>query len=346
MMRIEHEYMLWCLALLPLLLLLFWWHARWRKQALQKLGESALQERLMPNYSSSRRFWKNILLLCAVFFLIVGLMNPQIGSKEVEIKREGIELAIALDVSNSMLAEDLSPNRLERSKRALLQLIDQLKGDRVSVIVFGGQAYVQLPMTTDYAAAKLFISSISTGMIPTQGTAIGAAIDLCQESFNPNSKAKKAIIVITDGENHEDNAIASAESAYESGIMVHTIGVGSEQGAPLPIVRQGRIVGYRNGPDGQPVTSKINENMLQEIAAAGHGLYVRATNANAGLDFILEELSKLDKTEFNSKMFADYEDQFQYFLGMAICLLLMEFLIPDRVNRQSKWISWLNKNNI
>lgn len=342
MIRVEHEHIYWLFMLIPVLLWLFWHYHRWQRKALEKLSETALQHKLMPHYSKSRKRWKNRILLLALVFLIAALLNPQIGSKEIEVKREGVELAIALDVSNSMLAQDLSPNRLERSKRALLQLIDRLKGDQISIIVFGGQAYVQLPMTTDYAAAKLFISSITTGMIPTQGTAIGSAIDLCRESFRENSKAKKAIIVITDGENHEDNAVASAEAAYESGILVHTIGVGSEQGAPLPIIRNGQNVGFRKDKDGNPITSRMNENMMQEIATAGHGIYVRSTNSNGGLDFILEELQKMDKTEFSRKMFADYEDQFQYFLGPAILLFILELLLPERVRYQ--FFTWLNRN--
>lgn len=343
MFRFEHPYMLWALLVIPCWLLGLWFVQRWRIKAKARLADPALLDRLLIGQSSFRKSIKKVLWALAMIFLIIGLSNPQMGSKEVEVKREGIELSIALDVSNSMLAEDLSPNRLERAKRAILQLLDQLKGDKISIIVFGGQAYTQLPMTTDYAAGKLFVQSVNTGMIPTQGTAIGAAISLCQTSFPEGSKSKKAIIIITDGENHEDNAVEAAQEAFNKGIVVHTIGMGSAQGAPLPLYRQGHQVGFRKDRDGNTVISRINESMMQKIAAAGHGAYVRASNAQVGLDLILEEIQKMDKTAFESKMFADYEDHFYFFLAISVLLLIVEILISEASNAQSTLSKWLNK---
>tara|TARA_R110002096_G_scaffold69829_6_gene167551 strand:- start:4366 stop:5094 length:729 start_codon:yes stop_codon:yes gene_type:complete len=233
-----------------------------------------------------------------------------------------------------MLAEDLSPNRLERAKRAIYQLIEKLENDRLGIIIFAGEAYVQLPITSDYSSAKLFLESIGTDIVPVQGTAIGKAIDLALRSFNPEAETSKAIIVITDGENHEDNALGAATNALENDVIVHTIGMGSENGAPLPIYQNGRQIGFRTDNSNNTIVSKLNEKMLQEIAAAGEGTYVRATNANAGLSIIMNEINKMEKKEFGSKVFKNYDDRFQLFLLISLVLLIIEFLISRR--RSSK----------
>lgn len=336
MFRFENIELLWGLLAIPLFVLLFIFVAKWKQNALKLFGELPIINQLMPEVSKGKPILKLILFSLAYTFLIFGLANPQIGTKLKEVKREGVDLMITLDVSNSMLAEDLSPNRLERAKRAISQLVDRLHNDRIGIIVFGGQAYVQLPITTDYAAAKLFLSTINTGIIPKQGTAIGNAIDLAVESFDFDSKSGKAIIVITDGENHEDDAVASTQKATEKGVVVHTIGMGSAQGAPIPAYRRGQQIDYRKDKEGNTVVTKLNEQMLQEIAIAGNGTYVRATNAQAGLKHIMEKVNKMEKAEFGTKMYTDYEDRFQYFIGIALILLLIEFLISER---KSRWLS-------
>jgi Ca-activated chloride channel family protein len=261
---------------------------------------------------------------------LVGMANPQIGTKYEEVKREGFELMICLDVSNSMLAEDLTPNRLERAKQAISRLVDRLKNDKIGIVVFAGEAYIQLPMTVDHSAAKLFLRSIDTDVVSTQGTAIGKAVELAMSSFSANSKANKSIIVITDGENHEDDALKQAAAAVEQGIKVHTIGIGSLEGTPIPMYKRGQMLGYRKDREGNTVVTKLNETMLQQIAASGEGTYVRANNSRTGLNALMDELEGMEREEFDSKMFTSYEDRFQYFIGVALLLLLIEVLLPSR----------------
>src|SRR5690606_12158950 len=262
--------------------------------------------------------------------LFIGLANLQYGTKLEEVKREGVDLMIALDVSNSMLAEDLSPNRLERAKRAIYQLLEKLQNDRLGIIIFAGEAYVQLPITTDYSSAKLFLESIGTDIVPVQGTAIGKAIDLALRSFDFENGTSKAIIVITYGENHEDDALGAAAYALENYVYVHTIGMGSENGATLPNYQNGRQIGFRKDNNNKTIVSKINEKMLQEIAAEGNGTYVRATNANAGLSIIMEEINKMEKKEYGSKVYKNYDDRFKLFLIAAMVLIIIEYVISKR----------------
>lgn len=330
--------MLWLLGLIPVLIIGYIMWKRWRTKSISMIDKTVL-ESVFPDLSGVRPFMKWMITTIAIALIIVGIANPQIGSKMEEVKRTGVDVMICLDLSNSMLAEDLSPNRLERAKRGISQMIDKLRNDRIGIVVFGGQAYVQLPITTDYAAAKLFLSTISTDIIPTQGTAIGAAIDLAVESFDMKSPTGKSIIVITDGENHEDDAVSSAKAAVEKGITVHTIGMGSAQGAPLPSYRGSVKTGYRKDKEGNTIVSKLNEEMLTQISSAGNGTYVRASNANSGLDFILDELNKMEKVEYDSKVFTDYEDRFQYFLFAGFVLLVIEYLV---FGKKPDWAKKLN----
>lgn len=335
MFRFEHDIFLWAiLGVLPLILIVFIFILNWKKRKIKKFGNQEITKRLMPNVSKKLPVVKFTLYSLAMISLLIGLANLQFGTKVDEVKREGIDLMLAVDVSNSMLAEDLSPNRLERAKRAIYQLIEKLHNDRLGIIIFAGDAYVQLPITTDYSAAKLFLETINTDIVPTQGTAIGSAIELAMQSFDFENGTSKAIIVITDGENHEDDAKAAAANAYSEGVSVHTIGMGSQQGSPIPIYQDGKQIGFRTDNAGNTVVTKLDETMLKEIAAAGNGSYVRATNANAGLKIIMSEIDKMEKKEFGSKSFKDYEDRFQLFLIIAFVLLIIEFFISNR--RSSK----------
>lgn len=336
MFRFEHIDFLWGLILIPVLIIAYALRNRWRKKILNKLGDAEVVQQLLPPISKSKRNTKIVLYCFAFISLIIGLANPQYGTKLEEVKREGIDLMIALDVSNSMLAEDLSPNRLQRAKRSIEQLLNRLHSDRIGIIIFAGQAYTQLPITTDYGAARLFLETINTDMVPTQGTAIGAAIELALESYNFESPTSKALIIITDGENHEDNATEQAQKAAELGVVVHTIGMGSTKGTPIPVYQKGVQIGYREDQEGNTVVTKLNEPMLQEIAATGNGIYVRATNANAGLDIILDEINALEKTEYGAKMYTDYEGRFQLFIAFALFLLILELLLSER---KSKWLN-------
>ncbi|MCX6295818.1 MAG: VWA domain-containing protein [Bacteroidetes bacterium] len=307
--------------------------SKWRKKALHAFGDITIIQHLFPDLSKAKRTLKSVLYILAFIFLIIGLINPQVGTKLEEVKRKGADLMICLDVSNSMKAEDLQPNRLEKSKQALSKLIDKLEGDRIGIIVFGGEAYVQLPITTDYSAAKLFLESISTDLIPTQGTDIGKAIHMAMTSFGKDEGKNKAIVIITDGEDHEEDAVNAAEEAVEKGITIHTIGMGSAEGAPIPVYKGTVREGFRKDKEGNTIVTKLNEQMLQEIAKAGNGIYVRASNSDTGLNNIMDALEKLEKKQFDSKMYSDYEDRFQWFIAIAFLLLLIETLLTERKSK-------------
>jgi len=339
MFRFEHTGFLWALLLIPFLTAVFVWMLIWKKKALQRFGDWPIIHRLLPALSRGRIITKFVLLMIGYVFLIFGIANPQIGSKLVEGERKGIDIMIALDVSNSMLAEDIKPNRLEMAKQSISKLIDNLGNDRIGIVIFAGNAYMQLPITTDYNAAKLFLMNIDTKIVPTQGTAIGEAIEMAMGAFD-NETHSRAIIVISDGENHEDDALKTAREAAEKGITVYTIGMGLPEGAPIPEYNKyNQMVGYKKDRSGSTVVTKLDEPMLQQIASAGKGVYVRANNTQSGLKTVLEEINKLEKTKFESRMFSDYEDRFQYFIALSLIFLLLELLIFER---KSKWLSKIN----
>jgi Ca-activated chloride channel family protein len=329
MLRFEHIQLLWALALLPLMILVFLLIKRWQRKVLKAFGDHKTVRQVIPEVSFSRpkiKFW---IFLVGFAALILAAANPQIGTKTEEAKRSGSDVMILLDVSNSMLAGDLSPNRLESAKRAISQLIDNLHNDRVGIIIFAGEAYVQLPITTDYSAAKLFLNNITTDIVPTQGTAIGAAIEMGMKSFDLVNGTSKAMI---DGENHEDDAVSAAKAANSKDVTIHVIGLGTPEGAPMPIYQNGNPIGFRKDENGQTVVSKLNEEMCKEIAAAGNGAYVRANNANSGLNIVMDQVNKMQKKKYDSRMFKNYEDRFQFFIGIALILLLVEFFISNRKN--------------
>lgn len=335
MFRFGNIEYLWGLLIIPLLVLFFMLSRISRRRALRKFGQQEILQQLMPYSSKNRPVVKFIILMLALAFFIAGLARPQFGSKLKTEKREGVELMIALDVSNSMMAEDIQPNRLERAKRAISRLVDRLKDDKIGLIVFAGDAYTQLPITSDYNSAKLFLNSVNTQIVPKQGTAIGAAIDLARRSFTPNGDANKAIVIITDGENHEDDAMASAKAAVEEGAVVHTIGMGLPSGSPIPVLRKGQT-DYLKDRDGNVVVTKLNESMLEQIAATGEGIYVRANNAQIGLNALFDEINKMEKQEMETRTYSEYDDQFQWFFAMGLFLLLLEFVILERKNKYLK----------
>ena len=332
MLRFANLEYLWGLVAIPFFILLFIWISRWKKNAIAALGDKKVVALMMPEVSFSRPWLKFILFTAAYVFLIVGIADPQIGSKMEEEKRKGADLMILLDVSNSMLSQDMAPNRLENAKQAIAQLIDNLHNDRIGIVVFAGEAYVQLPVTTDYSAAKLFLNTINTSMVPTQGTAIGAAIDMGMKSFDFKDGTGKAMILITDGENHEDDAVEAAKYAAEKDVMINVIGMGSENGAPVPLYQDGKQVGFHTDSVGHTVISKMNEVACREIAAAGMGTYVRATNSNSGLNIVMDQIGKVQRKTYDSKTFKNYEDRFQIFFGLAFLLLIVEFFISNRKN--------------
>lgn len=328
----DTEY-LYLLLLLPVIILLWILNEYRKRKALKRLGDHDLVMKLIPELSGVRPVLKFIFQILAVSFAIVMLARPQFGSKLEEVKREGVEVILALDVSNSMLAEDIQPDRLERAKQAISRLVENLDKDKIGLIVFAGDAYTQIPVTTDYISAKMFLSSIGPEIVPKQGTAIGSAIDLGMRSFSPGNGKSKAMVIITDGENHEDDPVAKAKEAAAAGIVIHTIGIGSTQGVPISVTVNGKKE-YLKDADGNSVISKLDENILKEIAMSANGKYVRANNSNIGLDEVYNEIKKMKKQELEGKMFTEYNDQFQIFAGATLLLLLLDFIIMDRKNRR------------
>jgi Ca-activated chloride channel homolog len=324
---------LYLLLLLPVMVVLWILNEVRKKRALKRLGESELVGKLLPERSRMRPGLKFFLQLLAVSAVIMILARPQFGSKLEEVKKEGVEVIIALDVSNSMLAQDIQPDRLTRAKQALSRLIDKLDNDKIGLIVFAGDAYVQIPITTDYISAKMFLSTINPEMVPKQGTAIGAAIELGMRSFSPGEGKSKAMILITDGENHEDDPVAKASEAAAAGIVIHTIGIGSPEGVPVPIVRGGKT-DYLKDRDGNTVITKLDEEILKKIALNAGGSYVRASSSNIGLDEIYGEIKKMKTQDMENTMYTEYNDQFQIFAAMALFFLLVDFIIMERKNRK------------
>ncbi len=331
----------WFLLMLigPLLLLMYAGYIAWKNKALKRFADSQLVPAISASpYSTfkySLRYW---LLRLSLFFLVFAVVNPKIGSRMAEGKTEGIDLMFCLDVSNSMLAEDLSPNRLAKAKRMVERVLDRLHGDRIGLVVFAGEAYVQLPLTTDYSAARLFLSSLGPEVVPTQGTAIGSAIDLAFQSFDMESPAGKAIVAITDGENHEDDAQFAAKYASDNGVKVFAVGMGTVAGAPIPV--NSRNKDFKKDKEGNIVVSKLNAGLIEEVADGGDGLAIFASNSQQATDALIEEIDKMATGELDNVVYQEYEDRFQWFLFPAIMLMLWELLLSNRKN------NWLNRTKL
>ena len=330
MFRFANPEFLYLLFILPVLLAVYIYAYLQKRKAIKRLGNPEILSQLMPEVSPKRQFLKFWFIFGAVAAIIFVIAGPQFGSKLETVKRQGVEIMVCLDVSNSMLAEDVSPNRLEKSKQMLSKLTDGFTDDKVGLIVFAGDAFTQLPITSDYISAKMFLTSINPSMVSAQGTSIGAAINLAARSFTPNETSDKTIVLITDGENHEDDAIGAASAAAEKGIHVNIVGIGLPKGGPIPL--QGTN-NYMKDKDGNVVITMLNEQMCQEIAAAGKGMYVRADNTNSALKALQKEIDKMKKTELDSKVYSEYDEQFQLVAWIALFLLIVELLIFDRKNR-------------
>ena len=320
---------LFLLLLIPFFFLVQALVLRLRRRRIRKFGDEKLVAQLMPSYAKAKVWVRLTLFSVAFFFFVIGLSRPQIGAKLKEHETKGAEIMIALDVSNSMLAEDYSPNRLERAKLAISRLVDKLRDDRIGLIVFAGNSFVQLPITTDYVSAKMFMNSISTESVPVQGTAIGEAINTAIRSFSSQSEKSRAIIVITDGENHEDDPVAAAKQAADMGVRVFTIGVGSPEGKPIPM--DGELL---KDKDGNIVVTRLDEKVLQEVAQAGNGLYVRAGNSEFGLNPIIEDIRRMEDEKYSSIVFEEYDEQFMYFLAIALFFFVIEILVGDRRSKR------------
>ena len=330
LMFAQYQY-LYLLLLVPLFLIGYGVWRALRARRVRKFGDEALVKALMPSWSGPKGWIRMILFSLAFAFFAIGLARPRIGAKLSEHTSRGAEIVICLDVSNSMLAEDYSPNRLERAKLSISRLTDKLKDDRIGLILFAGTSFVQLPVTTDYVSAKMFLGSIDTGSVPVQGTAMGDAIYTGIRSFSAQSEKSRVIIVISDGENHEDDPVEAARTAAENGIRVYTIGVGSTEGQPIPY--EG---GLMKDKDGEIVVTKLDEDMLRKVAKAGNGAYIHAGNDEFGLNPIIEDVRKMEDEEFGSIVFEEYDEQYMYFFGIALALLVIEMLIGERRPKR-KW---------
>ncbi len=320
----QYKYLL-LLLLVPVILIAHGVKMRMRRKRIERFGDAALVEELMPSWSVAKGWLRTVLYSLAFFLFVIGLARPQIGAKLSEHEAKGAEIMICLDVSNSMLAEDYSPNRLERAKLAISRIVDRLQEDRIGLIVFAGSSFVQLPITTDYVSAKMFLNSIDTGSVPVQGTAIGDAVLTAARSFSEQSEKSRAIIVITDGENHEDDPVDAVRQVAEMGIKVYTIGVGSLRGQPIP--KDGQLMKDR---EGNIVVSRLDEGTLQQMAEAGNGAYVHAGNEEFGLNPIIDEIRKMEAEKFNSVVFEEYDEQYMYFFAAALALFVIEMLIGER----------------
>jgi Ca-activated chloride channel homolog len=331
MFRFAHSNYFYLLIAIPVFAGLLILYLIWRKGKIAQFGERNLVNILMPEYSATKLIVKFLLLMIAYAFVVVALAQPQTGSRLEKVQRKGIDLVIALDVSNSMLAEDIKPDRLERAKQDISRLIDRLEGDRLGIVIFAGKAYTQLPVTTDYTASKLFLSTLTVNSVPVQGTAIGDALEQSVTALG-ESKHHKAIIIITDGEDHQGGVLDQAEAAAKKGINIYTIGMGLPEGAPIPVYNGTIQTGYKKDREGNVVVSRLDEQILQQIAAAGNGVYIRASNSSTGLSKIYDEINKIQKSEIETRQYSDYEDRYQYFIAIGIVFLILELFIFDRKN--------------
>lgn len=342
--KFAHPQYLYALIFIPLIIIIFIVMYYFKRKALKQFGDSRLLSILIPDLSKGWPTFRFIMLMLAFAFLVIGIANPQIGSKLEEVKRQGIDLVICMDVSNSMNAQDIKPSRIESSKRSISQLIDQLGGDRLGIVVFAGKAFVQLPITTDYGAARMFLNTINTNLVPTQGTAIAEALTKAMESFNFEDTHGKAIVIITDGEDHEGKSLDVAKEAAAKGVKIYTIGMGVSEGSPIPILnKRGEVTSYKTDKQGSTIITRLNETILQQLASIGNGMYVRANNTRDGLKLIYDDIRKMEKTDFETQMFSDYEDQFQIFLGIALVLMILELFLLERKGKLQKKIKLFNE---
>ena len=343
MIQLDEKIYFYLLGIIPLMIVLFVLLQIWKKQTQKKFANLSLLKRLTPDKSDFKSSVKLILLLFGLAFLTLGLVNPKIGTKLETVKREGVDIVFAVDVSKSMLAEDIAPNRLEKSKRLVSEIINQLASDRIGIIAYAGQAFPQLPITTDYSAAKMFLQSMNTEMLTSQGTAIDQAIELATTYYDDEDQTNRVLFIISDGEDHsEGNTLKTVEDAREAGIRIFTIGVGKEKGAPIPIKRKGVVESLKKDAQGEVVITKLNEKVLRDIADDGDGEYIDGTNTEEAVEYIKEQLNQMDKKEFEAKQFAEYKDQFQWFLGAGLLVLFLDVFVLDR---KTQWLRKLNLFN-
>ena len=330
MFQLEEDIWFWLLLILLGMLLVFLWTQLWKKRTKRKFSDLTLLERLSPDQSAFKSVLKFITLSLSFICLIIALVNPKIGTSLQTVKREGVDIVFAIDVSKSMLAEDIAPSRLEKAKQLTTQIINNLVSDRVGIIAYAAKAVPQLPITTDYSSAKMFLQNLNTDMLSSQGTAIDEAIQLSRSYYNDEEQTNRVLVIISDGEDHNDLSLEVAEAAAEEGIKIFTIGVGTEKGGPIPLKRNGIVMSYKKDQNGATVITKLNTNTLSEIAKEANGTYVDGKNTNDVIETIGDILNKMDKKEFEAKEFAEFEDQFQWFLGLGLFFLILDILFLER----------------
>ncbi|MBM1104957.1 VWA domain-containing protein [Aurantibacter crassamenti] len=341
--QLDEKIYFYLLFIIPVLVVLFVLLQIWKKRTQLKFADSSLLKKLTPNKSSFKATLKLILLLLGLAALTLGLVNPKIGTKLETVKREGVDIVFAIDVSKSMLAEDIAPNRLEKAKRLVSEIINQLASDRIGIIAYAGQAYPQLPITTDYGAAKMFLQNMNTDMLTSQGTAINAAIDLASTYYDDEEQTNRVLFIISDGEDHsEGTTLDAVEEATEAGIRIFTIGVGKTKGAPIPIKRKGVVESLKKDNKGEVVITKLNQEILIDIAKEGNGEYIDGSNTEEAVNYIKDQLLQMDKKEFEAKQFAEYKDQFQWFLAAGLLFLFLDIFVLDR---KTEWLRKLNLFN-
>src|SRR5580765_1649457 len=341
-MELDEKKHLYLLLIIPLLVLIFLVNAYWKRKKQREFGDLFLMKKLSPEKSIFKPIFKLSILLLALVALVIALVNPKIGTKTETVKREGIDIVFAVDVSKSMLAEDIAPSRLEKSKRLVSQIIGQLGSDRIGIIAYAGTAFPVLPITTDYGVAKMFLQSMNPDMVSSQGTSLDEAIKLSENYFDKNDKTKKLMILISDGEDHSEGAADAAEQANEMGLKIITIGVGTEKGAPIPLKENGIVKSFKRDRDGQIVVTKLNQESLKEIAKATNGGYVNGNDTKAVMDYVKNALENIEKTEFESQQLTDFNSQFQWFLGIALALLVFDIFLLET---KTKWVKRMNLFN-
>lgn len=343
MIQLDEKSYLYLLSIIPVMVVIFVLLQFWKKRTQRKFADLTLLKRLTPDRSNFKSSLKLIFILLGIASLTMALVNPKIGTKLETVKREGVDIVFAVDVSKSMLAEDIAPNRLEKAKRLVSEIINQLASDRIGIIAYAGQAFPQLPITTDYGAAKMFLQNMNTDMLSSQGTAIDQAIELASTYYDDEEQTNRVLFIISDGEDHSEGKVANAvEEATNEGIRVFTIGVGKTKGAPIPLKRNGIVESLKKDNQGEVVITKLNEEVLQEIAEEGNGLYINGENTEDAVAIIKEQLNQMDKKEFEAKQFAEYKDQFQWFLGAGLLFLFLDIFVLDR---KTKWLKKLNLFN-
>ncbi len=341
-MILEEEIYFWLLLIIPVFMLFYAMIFFWKKRKQRQFAKPEMFGLLSPDRSFFKPALKFGILMISLAGLVLALVNPKIGTKMETITREGVDIVFAIDVSKSMEAEDIAPNRLEKSKQLVTQILNNLGSDRVGIIAYAGSAFPQLPITTDYSSARMFLQAMNTDMVSSQGTAINEAIELAKTYFNENDPTSKVLIIISDGEDHTGEVGTTAKELASQGIRIMTIGVGTEQGGPIPVKRGGITQTYKKDMNGETVITRMNEETLIEIAAAANGEYIRGNVTTEVTENVSDFLRKLDQTEFESRQFADYKSQFQWFLGFAILLLLIDIFLLER---KTEWVKKLNLFN-